>query len=436
MTNADSRTTVVIPSWNSLEYLPRCLDALAATAPDTPIVVVDNGSEDGTTAWIRAHAPQVHLIANASNEGFGAACNRGADAATTPWVCFLNADAFVEPGWLAALHQQIAATPRAGIAVPMYLNMDGTLQEAGGLLTADGNGVLHGFGDNPDRLRYRFPRLVDYGSAACLLIERATFAKLNGFDVATYGLAYYEDADLCLRAAASDIFTVYAPAARVVHARNVSSSAEAINHLLNRNRDLFTKHWRHLLDRRPSAEAMDQERHLPIFARDADRFPRVLVLARDVPSPENESGQALLHVVDQIPGGRITIAADSPASEELAMRWCAAGLEIGDHLDDWYGWIRDRVAFYDVAIALDEQGYNRFGAIVELTQSQCARFVVPGSTGAGRWRPFHRVQHPTLLSAPPRQPWHAVTLASLAEAIAGTLPAERGNPAPDALPID
>jgi GT2 family glycosyltransferase len=424
-------TTVVIPAWNSLTYLPRCLDELATHSPDTPIVVVDNGSQDGTVAWLAKNAPAVHVIANTDNEGFGAACNRGAEAAATEWVCFLNADAFVQAGWLDELHAQLARIPRAENAVPMFINEDGSLQEAGGLVFASGATMLYGSDHRPSRWRYRFPRVIDYGSAACLLSRRRRFLELGGFDVETYGLAYFEDIDYCFRAAAHGDRTVYAPRAIVVHVRNASSSSEAVHQLGVRNRDRFADRYRRVLKRRPVQVELGPNPHKFIAARDADRFERLLIAVRDLPDLDSSLGRRVAAIQVAWPNCRIAIATDSPPTDAQAEAWLECGIEVGDEHNDWYGWLRDRVAYFTTAVAVGEDALTRFGALVELTQVDVDLLSMSTAMPASRWRAFSRSRDRYKLGAP-ITPGRWLALDPEADLV--TTLVQRGWPSPEVTP--
>ncbi|MEM4204076.1 MAG: glycosyltransferase, partial [Candidatus Methanomethylicaceae archaeon] len=94
------RVQVVIPNWNGRHLLSRCLDALyRQTFKDFAITVVDNGSIDGSVAWLQEHAPFVQVIANATNRGFAAAVNQGIQASESEYIATLNNDTEPEPGW-------------------------------------------------------------------------------------------------------------------------------------------------------------------------------------------------------------------------------------------------------------------------------------------------------------------------------------------------
>ena len=110
--------------------------------------------------------------------------------------------------------------------------------------------LIYGDGDDPERLCYRFRRVVDYGAAACMLIRRATFEALGGFDE-RYAPAYYEDADLCLRLADRGLSVVYEPRATITHIRFGSSGAGTAVELSERNHARFVERWSTQLTGRP-----------------------------------------------------------------------------------------------------------------------------------------------------------------------------------------
>ena len=104
--------SVVVANWNGCRFLEKCLSSLATqTYPAVEVIVVDNGSSDGSVAWIAAHFPAVQVVANASNRGFAVANNQGIAAARGAFVALLNNDAWAEPDWLA--HLYAAAEPEA-----------------------------------------------------------------------------------------------------------------------------------------------------------------------------------------------------------------------------------------------------------------------------------------------------------------------------------
>jgi GT2 family glycosyltransferase len=106
------RISVVIVNWNASADLAECLESLRAqTSPAAQVIVVDNGSTDGSAEMVRRRFPEVHLLEPGANLGFAQACNLGIEAATGEWIAILNNDAVAEPAWLAELE---AAVHRGG----------------------------------------------------------------------------------------------------------------------------------------------------------------------------------------------------------------------------------------------------------------------------------------------------------------------------------
>ncbi|MGC1165688.1 MAG: glycosyltransferase family 2 protein, partial [Solirubrobacterales bacterium] len=224
-----SRTVaVVIPSWNSLELLPRCLDSLTDQGVEVELMVIDNGSDDGSVELLeRRGVPHLALPENA---GFAAAVNLASARTRAEAVLALNADTVLEPGCLALLLDALEADPRLGGVQPRLLQLEGDagapldpatarLYSAGQALTADGRAIELGAGEEQP------PRLPDthevFGvcGAACLL-RRQLFAELGGYDESYF--AFYEDVDLNVRARIAGWRFAYVPEAVVWHLGNAS----------------------------------------------------------------------------------------------------------------------------------------------------------------------------------------------------------------------
>ena len=121
-------------------------------------------------------------------------------------------------------------------------------------------------------------REVDYGSAACLVVRRAAFEELGGFDEA-YAPAYYEDADLCLRLAERGLRTVFEPRSRVTHLQYGSGSVDAAVQHVRRNRRVFLERWGDRLSHRPIVGDGTGGPHRLLAFRDAIALTRILVLS-------------------------------------------------------------------------------------------------------------------------------------------------------------
>jgi N-acetylglucosaminyl-diphospho-decaprenol L-rhamnosyltransferase len=214
--------SVIIVNWNAGQALDACLASLAAGGSEPEVIVVDNASSDGSAAAGRARHPRVRLLETGANLGFAAGANRGAEAARGDVLVFLNPDARVMPGALAALVAALEGAPGAGIA--------------GGGLVHEGGGWQPGaarFGPlahllldtTPGRLGARLrraPHRVDWVYGTFMAVRRDLFRQLGGFDPRYF--LYGEDLDLCYRAARVGVRTIHVPAARAVHGANLSAA--------------------------------------------------------------------------------------------------------------------------------------------------------------------------------------------------------------------
>jgi GT2 family glycosyltransferase len=313
------------------------LDALRRHTPEPfEVVLVDNGSADGTTARLAA-VEGARLLRNRFNRGFGPACNQGAAEARAGAVVFLNSDALVTPGWLGPLLETLDRG--AGAAAPMLLNPDGSLQEAGAIVWRSGGTSVHGFGDDPEKLEYRFRREIDY-SGACLVVRRAAFAELGGFDD-RYAPAYFEDADLGMRLRELGLPVVYDPRSKVVHVLGASGTTFEQKAVAHRNWLRFRERFEALLDRRPP-EPPDSP---PWAGRDALCDERVLIVD-DAPTV-GRLAEAAAEARRSL-RRRVTYLATDPRFRADAI---ASALDAGLELafpDDVQAWRAERQAHYDV----------------------------------------------------------------------------------------
>jgi GT2 family glycosyltransferase len=222
---------VVIPSWNSAGLLPRCLDSLADQGAELELMVVDNGSGDGSLELLRERGvPHVSLPENA---GFAAAVNLGVARTEAPLVLALNADTVLEPGCVGRLAEALAADAGLGGAQPRILQLEegdtGDVERArlysrGMALSADGRAFEEGAGEAQDSRSAAAREIFGVCGAACLL-RRQMFERLGGYDERYF--AFYEDVDLNVRARIAGWRFAYVPEAVVWHVGNASWLAEA-----------------------------------------------------------------------------------------------------------------------------------------------------------------------------------------------------------------
>jgi len=228
--------SIIIVSWNTRSYLARCLAAIPKVSPTlaVEVIVVDNGSTDGTQAMLAAEFPHVRLIQNQKNLGFGSANNVGVRASQGRALLFLNSDCELQPGALAPMIRALDEDPAVGGVLCRLLNSDGTLQPS-----------VHDVFPSPWSLLgdlfslstiryaiYRAPALhpwllrrairahqtahdVAWGGAACMLLRRDVFEAMGGFDERFF--MYCEDTDLCKRIREAGYRLRYVPGPAAVH---------------------------------------------------------------------------------------------------------------------------------------------------------------------------------------------------------------------------
>lgn len=228
---------VVILSYNTRDLLANCLRSLVAGpgSGDWHVVVVDNGSSDGSPEMVSAEFPGVTLLRSADNRGFSAGNNLGAAGATEPLLLFLNSDTVVPQGAIAALVAFVEQHPECAAAGPRLVFPDGSRQDSCRTFPGPLNTLLEGFW--LDRLlpRSRFfgrPRMtwldhdatlpVPYVSGAALLVRRERFEAVGGWPEAYF--FYAEDAELCLALQRDGQQVMFHGDVRIVHYGGGSAS--------------------------------------------------------------------------------------------------------------------------------------------------------------------------------------------------------------------
>ncbi len=234
---------MVIPAWNAWEHTRACLQSLSATLDvGDQVVVVDNGSGDGTREGLMAF-PWVEVVTNRENQGFARACNQGAARARGRIVIFLNSDTVVPAGWLEELlwpfHRQ-----DVGAAGPRSDNVSGPQHVEGVPYAPDDQRTFFEFAESWRNEHHHevteIHRLVGF----CLAIRTSLFSEVGGFDE-RYGIGGFEDDDLCRRVLERGLRLVVAEASMVHHHAHATFDANDVDWMVeqSKNQVYFEEKW-------------------------------------------------------------------------------------------------------------------------------------------------------------------------------------------------
>jgi len=236
--------TIIIPNWNGRQWLPACLAAIAGqTQAPVDVIVVDNGSDDGSLEYLTAEHPAVSVIELGRNTGFAHAANCGIAAATSPFVALINTDVVLGRDWVERSVQVLSADERTAAVATKMLQLDNPdeVYDAGDTLRRDGACEQRGrFGR--DDGRYDEAGEIFGACAGAAVYRRDAVLAVGGFDERFF--AYLEDVDLALRLRLAGWRCRYEPTV-ALHAGESSSRNLAGGHMfmVQRNTLLLVAKW-------------------------------------------------------------------------------------------------------------------------------------------------------------------------------------------------
>jgi len=240
----EGMVSIVILTYNRLDVTQQCLISIERhTALPHEVIVVDNGSSDGTVEWLRqlaADKPHYLLVDNGQNLGFAKGCNQGIELARGEYILLLNNDTVVTPDWLSGM-LECFDDEQTGIVGPMTNNISGIQQWPG---CSYGLSELNEFASQ-FRSQHRYQRVPQRRVVGfCMLFRRSLVEQIGGLDE-QFGSGNYEDDDFCLRAALEGFQNVIAADVFIHHVGSVSFEANRINYqeALLKNHQLFTRKW-------------------------------------------------------------------------------------------------------------------------------------------------------------------------------------------------
>lgn len=283
--------SIIIPVHNQIEHTLNCLHSIAHSEDQTTyeIILVDDASTDDTSI-VFDNLKGIKYMRNSQNRGFLASCNQAATHAKGKYLVFLNNDTRVHLSWLDNLLKTFSEFPCTGLAGSKLILPYGRLQEAGGMIWADGSAMNYARGGDPQNYHYNYVCEVDYVSGASMMIPRTLWERLKGFDT-SYEPAYYEDVDLAFRVRKAGYKVVYQPFSQVTHLEGGSHGIDlnsGIKQFQVINRGKFFETWKDTIKSHGSqVETPDY------LQRDRSRKATVLFIDDYTPSPNQHAGAVL-----------------------------------------------------------------------------------------------------------------------------------------------
>jgi GT2 family glycosyltransferase/glycosyltransferase involved in cell wall biosynthesis/2-polyprenyl-3-methyl-5-hydroxy-6-metoxy-1,4-benzoquinol methylase len=215
----EPEASVIIPVYNNLSYTRQCITSIFTVKEPVnfEVIVVDDGSSDGTADYLRQLPAVVRVVTLPENRGFAKACNAGAESARGRYLVFLNNDTVVLPGWLSEMLKCAGGDPTIGIVGNLQVfPQTGKVQQAG--IVCGAGGIVYSIYNNQlpaDHPVIQKPREFQFIAGSCLLIERDLFRQVGGFDESY--LNSCEDVDLCMRVREAGRKVFYCPQSRILH---------------------------------------------------------------------------------------------------------------------------------------------------------------------------------------------------------------------------
>jgi len=228
--------SIIVPNYNGGEDLLQCVKSLLNTSPKgTEIIIVDNGSRDGSLDLIKALLPERNIVSLKTNTGFAYACNLGAQQAESEILVFMNSDTVALKGWIEPLLEALN-TEGVGACTPKLKMLKGSniLNSCGGICDRLGFGWNRGIGET-DTGQYNSTGECFYAVGACLATRKSLFESLGGFDQDYF--MYLEDLDYSWRLRLAGYGIRYVPTSTVLHRWMGSiKDRRLVRYLYHRNR--------------------------------------------------------------------------------------------------------------------------------------------------------------------------------------------------------
>lgn len=249
--SASSAATILIVNWDGRQLLEECLPSVVQAAHGHDILVVDNGSTDGSVEFIRHNFPSVHVLELDRNYGFSEGNNRGVAAVKTDVVIFLNNDMIVDPDFLRPLMTGFSDPSVFAVTSQIsFQDLSRRQEETGKTRARFRDGAFYFWHDGvtpEDEQRETIP--VFWAGGGSCAVSRAKFLKMGGFDRLYYPF-YVEDTDISYQAWKRGWKCLLAPSSRVIHKHRGTSKTKFgsvfVDNTIRRNQYLFI--WKNVTD--------------------------------------------------------------------------------------------------------------------------------------------------------------------------------------------
>jgi GT2 family glycosyltransferase len=243
--SSSSIIPVIVVNWNGKKFLPECLESITKqTYKSNHVIMVDNGSTDGSVDFVKKNFPNIKTISLNNNYGFAEGNNIALRNIHSRYVALLNNDAVAEPNWLYSLVNGLEKYPQAGFAASKMLNYNNQeiIDRAGDTYTTCGAANLRGRGEPRDN--YSEQQWI-FGACGAAVLYRTEMLKDIGFFDENYFLIY-EDVDLSFRAQLKGYKCLYVPEAIVYHKGSSSIQTDSPTSVYYGHRNLEWTYFKNM----------------------------------------------------------------------------------------------------------------------------------------------------------------------------------------------
>lgn len=350
---AEPKVSVIIPVYNQFDYTYNCVKSILQNSGDIPyeVIIADDCSTD-TTREIDKIIANIRVVTTEQNLRFLKNCNNAAKQARGEYILFLNNDTQVQKDWLAPLVELIERDESIGMVGSMLLYPDGFLQEAGGIVWKDASAWNFGHRRNPEDPEFNYVKEADYISGAAVMIRRALWEEIGGFDE-QFAPAYYEDTDLAFEVRRHGYKVLYQPLSRVVHFEGISNGTDVQTGLKQYQQVNFRKFYEKWKDVLGAEHEVNGENVFTAKDR-SGRRKHILVVDHYVPHHDKDAGGKCTFMYLRTfvkMGFQVTFIGDNfykhePYTTELNQM----GIEVlygNYYYNNWKQWLKDNCHYFD-----------------------------------------------------------------------------------------